>query len=96
MNAFIERLRLKCSTGGGFESFAALQAKLDRWREIYNHQRPHEALQMATPITRYQPSPRNLPEKLAPVEYGPVMRYIGWDGPENCAFAGESTKYPTH
>lgn len=37
---------------------------------------------MATPITRYQPSPRNLPEKLAPVEYGPsdAIHRVGWAG----------------
>ena len=79
---FHRTLKAEVLAGGGFDSFATLQVKLDCWREIYNHQRPHEALQMATPITRYQPSPRSMPEKLAAVEYGPTdeIHRVGWAG----------------
>jgi transposase InsO family protein len=55
-------------------SFAALpdcQAAFDRFREEYNGLRPHEALSLATPASRYQPSPRAFPETLPPVEYRP-------------------------
>lgn len=38
---------------------------------MYNTERPHEAIGMKPPITRYQPSPRTYPEVLAPIEYGP-------------------------
>lgn len=34
------------------------QAVFDEWREVYNHQRPHEALGLDTPASRYRPSPR--------------------------------------
>lgn len=46
-----------------------LQRAFDRWRRVYNHQRPHEALGMAVPASRYQPSPRPYPECLPPLEY---------------------------
>lgn len=47
------------------------QQRFDQWREVYNCQRPHEALKMQVPASRYQPSPRRFPEKLPPIEYGP-------------------------
>ena len=48
----------------------ACQPHFDRFREEYNHERPHEALGLATPISRYQVSPRVFPETLPPIEYG--------------------------
>jgi transposase InsO family protein len=47
------------------------QAHFDPWRDIYNLERPHQALNMATPASRYQASPRVFPEVLPPIEYGP-------------------------
>jgi len=46
------------------------QQNFDRWREIYNLRRPHEAIGLACPISRYHPSPRSFPETLPPIEYG--------------------------
>jgi len=34
------------------------QQIFDRFREMYNHERPHQALDYATPSSRYRPSPR--------------------------------------
>lgn len=48
-----------------------LQATCDAWRYTYNTERPHEALGLATPASRYQPSPRRFPEQLPPVIYPP-------------------------
>lgn len=47
------------------------QQIFDHWRPIYNHQRPHHALGLATPATRYAPSSRPFPAQLPPIEYGP-------------------------
>jgi transposase InsO family protein len=52
-----------------FPDAATLQAALDRWRTTYNTERPHEALDFATPATCYQPSPRPFPETLPPIVY---------------------------
>ena len=55
------------------------QSAFDAWRPIYNTQRPHEALGMAVPASRYQPSTRPLPKVLPEPEYGPddVVRRVG-------------------
>ncbi|MDF6450729.1 IS481 family transposase, partial [Escherichia coli] len=44
--------------------------------------RPHQAIDLATPITRYQPSPRPYPSTLAPIEYSPqdIVLNVGWNG----------------
>ena len=46
------------------------QKRFDEWRFTYNHYRPHEALGMEVPASRYQVSNRAFPEHLLPVEYG--------------------------
>jgi len=52
-----------------FMDLVDVQRRFDSWRHIYNHERPHQALGMATPSERYQPSTRSLPTQLPPVEY---------------------------
>ncbi len=44
-----------------WDSHAQVQAAFDHWQPIYNHQRPHDALEGAVPADRYQPSPRPMP-----------------------------------
>lgn len=53
-----------------FRDLDHCQQHFDHWREIYNHVRPHEALQMQTPATRYRCSKRPFPETLGPIDYG--------------------------
>lgn len=45
------------------------QLAFDNWWHIYNYIRPHEALGLLTPATRYTPSPRTFPTILPPVTY---------------------------
>ena len=47
------------------------QQRFDRWRQVYNHERPHEALGDAVPAARYRPSGRSYPERLPALEYEP-------------------------
>jgi transposase InsO family protein len=47
------------------------QHRFDQYRHLYNHDRPHEALQLAVPADRYRPSPRSFPQQLLPIEYAP-------------------------
>jgi transposase InsO family protein len=54
-----------------FTTHAHVQQELERWRHVYNTERPHEALGMATPLTRYKPSVRAMPEHLPEPQYGP-------------------------
>ena len=50
---------------------AACQRCFDGWRLTYNLERPHEALGLAPPVSRYRQSPRSFPEALPRLEYGP-------------------------
>jgi transposase InsO family protein len=54
-----------------FRDTADCQRAFDAWRDVYNLRRPHEALGLATPATRYAPSPRAFVEAPPPFEYGP-------------------------
>jgi transposase InsO family protein len=45
------------------------QQAFDRYRHIYNHERPHEALDMQVPAQRYRVSHVRYPEALPGVEY---------------------------
>jgi transposase InsO family protein len=66
-----------------FADLAECQRRFDEWRVVYNTQRPHEALDLATPAARYRPSERGFPEKIEPFDYGPgaIVRRVdegGW------------------
>jgi len=52
-----------------FQDVGQAQQRFDPWRDVYNHERPHEALDLATPASRYRPSPRAYPAQLPKVEY---------------------------
>ncbi|MDI3469176.1 MAG: putative transposase YagA [Pseudolabrys sp.] len=52
-----------------FRNLAAVQRTLDRWRDVYNLDRPHEALDQEVPASRYRPSMRPMPDRLPEVEY---------------------------
>ena len=47
------------------------QHAFDRFRAVYNLERPHAALGYAVPASHYQPSPRPFPAQLPEVTYGP-------------------------
>jgi len=77
------------------------QRAFDDWRPVYNFDRPHQALDQQVPASRYRPSPRSMPSRLATVEYdqSEIVRRVGatkayvsfkgrlWKVPE--AFCGE-------
>lgn len=54
-----------------FADLEQAQRAVDAWRTRYNTIRPHEALAMATPSSRYQVSQRPFPEVLPPIAYAP-------------------------
>jgi transposase InsO family protein len=45
------------------------QRKFDRFRDRYNEERPHEGIEDQVPASRWEPSPRPYPERIAPPEY---------------------------
>lgn len=54
-----------------FSDHSEAHTRMADWRERYNTVRPHQALDMASPATRYKPSEMELPAELPPVEYEP-------------------------
>jgi transposase InsO family protein len=52
-----------------FYDLADCQSKFDAWRDCYNYERPHQALNMQTPGSRYQPSSQVFTGTLPPIEY---------------------------
>jgi putative transposase len=54
----------------------------NHFREEFNHQRPHEALDLRTPAACDEPSPRRMPHKLPPLEYPDrfEVRYVSANG----------------
>jgi transposase InsO family protein len=47
----------------------AQQRRFDAFRRRYNEERPHEALGLETPASRWHPSPRAYPSRIVPPEY---------------------------
>jgi transposase InsO family protein len=52
-----------------FKNHRICQSRFDKWREKYNCLRPHEAIGLETPVTRYKQSLRTYPEVLPAIEY---------------------------
>jgi hypothetical protein len=51
------------------EDWQAQQEALRTWRDEFNHQRPHEALNMRTPASQYECSPRKYVADVGDPEY---------------------------
>jgi len=75
------------------------QKRFDKWRTIYNWDRPHQALAMDVPGKNYRPSARAYPEQLPEIVFAPDMQIrkvddggrVRWQGRDvriGRAFAG--------
>ena len=60
----------------------AQQRKFNHFREEFNTERPHEALDLQPPASVYAPSPRAMPDRLPPLEYPDRFetRYVSANG----------------
>jgi transposase InsO family protein len=60
----------------------AQQRRFNHFRSEFNDVRPHEALDLETPTSIYEPSPRPMPKKLPPLEYPDrfEVRYVSANG----------------
>jgi len=68
---FHRTLKAEVLIGRVYPDLAAVQVAFDRWRAVYNLERPHEACGLLPPANRYAVSARCFPETLPPIEYGP-------------------------
>jgi transposase InsO family protein len=54
-----------------FSDLVSCQRAFDSFRSTYNLERPHAALDLAVPVSRYAPCSRACPPSLPPIEYAP-------------------------
>ena len=85
-NGKIERfhrsLKAEVLVGRSFADLQQAQTAFERWRGIYNQERPHDALDMQTPATRYRASLTRYPQTLPTIEYadGDAVALVKWNG----------------
>jgi transposase InsO family protein len=65
-----------------FNDLRDAQEGFDWWRSLYNEKRPHGALSLEVPSSRYRPSERDYPLALPTIEYdeGFIIRKVQVDG----------------
>lgn len=82
LERFHRSLDQEVIAGQNFKDHAAVQERFDIWRQIYNCERPHEALRMSVPAQSYRMSPLSYPERLPDIEYpqGDTVITVGWNG----------------
>jgi transposase InsO family protein len=68
---FHRTLKQEVLKGQYFRDIPHIQETFDKWRDIYNLERPHEGINMQVPGERYQVSYRKYPERLPEVVYSP-------------------------
>jgi transposase InsO family protein len=98
---FNRSLEVEVLARGGWSDCPHVQTAFDHWRPVYNTERPHEALGLQTPVSRYRVSQRSYPETLPPVQYASTVEtrrvdengwfsYHGRDWKAGRAFCGQT------
>jgi hypothetical protein len=80
---------------GPFATIEDAQAAVDAWRHEYNHDRPHQSLDMATPASRFRPRPAEADDALslwAPADLEPLASPPA--APDHPATAAEPASWP--
>ena len=78
--------------GSRYTDLSHCQSSFDRWRDFYNLERPHHALDLDTPASRYTLSSRPFPQTLPIIEYDSddQVRSVDVDG--RISFLGRSLR----
>lgn len=66
---FHRTLKAEVVQGRRIDDLPHAQQAFDPWRQMYNHERPHEALGLEVPASRFCTSPRSFPQVIPPYEY---------------------------
>ena len=69
---FHRTLKAELLQANCFADVQQAQVQFAPWRQMYNCQRPHDALQLQVPASRYRLSQRKFPEVLPEIVYGPL------------------------
>ena len=100
LERFHRSLKAELLTDRTLDDLEAAQKIFDHWRETYNHLRPHQALDLRVPASRYKPSPQRYQEAPPVIEYGDddevrtvqangELNWRGWELKLGRAFTGE-------
>jgi len=75
-------LKAEVLQGRNFWNIEECQEAFDKWRHVYNHERPHQAIGMEVPAKRFRPSEIDFPENLPEIEYSPddIVRVVRSEG----------------
>lgn len=65
------------------------QALFDDFRQMFNHERPHESLGMDRPASRHRPSPRPFPKRVPVVAYEPHFQTQAVDSRGRISWQGQ-------
>lgn len=68
---FHRTLQSEAIQGKALRDLDQAQRAFDRWRTVYNLDRPHQALGFEVPAQRYRPSTRPMPQRLPEIHYEP-------------------------
>lgn len=66
---FHRTLKLEVINPNYFKNIEQIQIHFNKWRDVYNLERPHEGINMQVPAERYRPSYRTYPTMTPPIEY---------------------------
>ncbi len=90
---FHRTLKAEALSAGPFADLVQAARHLDLWRDVYNTERPHEAIGLKTPIERYAISPRPYRSAIQPFTYqaDDQLRRVD-DG--RISFAGRRIRVP--
>jgi transposase InsO family protein len=91
---FHRTLKAEAMSGPPFQDLAAAARAFARWRQVYNHERPHEALGLQPPASRYQASPRPYRDTPEPIDYGPDDRVRRVQDGGCISFLGRQRRVP--
>lgn len=88
---FHRTLKAEVLTRQHFKNLVDCQQSFDEWREVYNYIRPHDALKLEVPASRYQVSQRKYENWVTEYEYSDdsIMRKVNRSG----AISYQSQKY---
>jgi hypothetical protein len=89
---FNRSLEAEVLARGGWTNCPHVQSAFNDWRPVYNTQRPHEALGLQTPVSRYRVSQRCYPETLPPVRYAATVETRQVDENGEFSYRGKNWK----
>ena len=88
LERFHRSLKSELLAGRTFTDLEHCQRAFDAWRDFYNLERPHHALDLDTPVSRYTPSARSFPATLPALHYAPDDQVRSVDVSGRISFQG--------